>query len=415
MKENRSTVIAIGDDQSHLAALASGLGRKGVMCRPIHYKGDANVVPRCPDVRVILADFCLEADALSSDGSTGFGADFSTIGRLLEDRIRPAGPYRIVLWTRYVREAQALAAFLEGLRTVPRPEVVRALDKAPHLDAGGNVMDEDALMRNWRRWPGDGSVGRARWRWPVLGAISTIRKWTRWSRRYTRVVGGTSVGGWSSDVPAGYGHPQQPDEAQAVGQPAGQSGHRTRGRTVFVEHHPGRVDLRVEEIKGNDQVDDDEGRQSCSGVASTACRDGTTGTCAPPVHPPGTGAPAAQLREVLAEPGRERSASPQWHHRQELHGEADAGVTTVERETCSHLQAQSLGEAPSEQNIRHQIRTPSPCRSPRAPGRDRLLGPQGHQAQAKIHLDIAAGSADESAGSQSDFEHLWKTRYEVTP
>lgn len=147
MKENRSTVIAIGDDQSHLAALASGLGRKGVTCRPICYEGDASVVPRCPDVRVILADFCLGADALSSDGSTGFGADFSTIGHLLEDRIRPAGPYRIVLWTRYVREAQALAAFLEGLRTVPRPEVVRALDKALHLDAGGNVMDEDALMR----------------------------------------------------------------------------------------------------------------------------------------------------------------------------------------------------------------------------------------------------------------------------
>ena len=147
MKENCSRVIAIGDDQSHLTALANGLGRKGVMCRPIHYKGDASVVPRCPDVRVILADSCLGAGARSSDGSTGFGADFSTIGHLLEDRIRPAGPYCIVLWTTYANEAQALAVFLESLRTVPKPVSVRALDKGVHLDAGGNLRDEDALMR----------------------------------------------------------------------------------------------------------------------------------------------------------------------------------------------------------------------------------------------------------------------------
>ena len=147
MKENRSTVIAIGDDQSQIAALAAGLGRKGVTCRPIHYQGDASVVPRCPDVRVILADSYLGATAPSLDGSTGCDADFSTIGDLLEDRIRPVGPYCIVLWTTYSNEAHALEVFLESLRTVPGPVGVRALDKAVYLDAGGNVLDEDALMR----------------------------------------------------------------------------------------------------------------------------------------------------------------------------------------------------------------------------------------------------------------------------
>ena len=147
MKENRSTVIAIGDDQSQIAGLAAGLGRKGVTCRPIHYKGDASVVPQCPDVRVVLADSCLAATSPSLDGSTGFDADFSTIGHLLEDRIRPAGPYGIVLWTTYANKARALEVFLESLLTVPGPVGVRALDKAVYLDAGGNVLDEDALMR----------------------------------------------------------------------------------------------------------------------------------------------------------------------------------------------------------------------------------------------------------------------------
>ena len=122
---------------------------------------------------------------------------------------------------------------------------------------------------------------------------------------------------------------------------------------------------------------------------------------------------ANQIREALA--GPRASATPQRHHRQELRGEANAGGTSVESETCSHLQTQSFGEAPSEENIHHQILMPSPCCSPPAPGRDRLLGLQGHQAQAEIHLDILAGAADESAGSQSDFEHPWETGYEVAP
>ena len=120
MTANAATVIAIDDDQIHLDGLASGLERNGVTCRPIHFTGDATVVPRCPEVRIILADLHLGAGVPSSDHTT----DFSTIGHLLEDRIGPSGPYCIVLWTMYADRAPALAAFLERLRNVPKPVVV---------------------------------------------------------------------------------------------------------------------------------------------------------------------------------------------------------------------------------------------------------------------------------------------------
>ena len=146
MTGNGSTVMAIDDDEIHLSGLTSGLGRNGVTCRAIHFTGAATVVPRCPGVRIILADLHLGAGVLSSDHST----DFSTIGHLLEDRISPSGPYCIILWTMYADQAAALAAFLERLHNVPRPVVVRALDKAVHLDAAGNLRDEGALMRELR-------------------------------------------------------------------------------------------------------------------------------------------------------------------------------------------------------------------------------------------------------------------------
>ena len=143
---NCSTVVAIGDDESHLADLTSGLGRKGVTCRSVLFTGDASVVPGCPDVRIIVADLHPRAGVLSSDGSRDFRTDFGTISHLLEDRIRPVGPYCIVLWTMYANEAQALSSFLDRLRTVPRPVVVRALDMAVHLDASGSVRDKGALI-----------------------------------------------------------------------------------------------------------------------------------------------------------------------------------------------------------------------------------------------------------------------------
>ena len=143
MTESGSTVIAIDDDRIRLSGLADGLGRHGLTCRRIHFTGDSTVVPACPEVRVILVDLHLGAGDLSSDHTK----DFSTIGHLIEDRIRPSGPYCIVLWTRYAKQASALRTFLERLQQVQTPVVVRALDKAVHLDADGSVRDEAALVR----------------------------------------------------------------------------------------------------------------------------------------------------------------------------------------------------------------------------------------------------------------------------
>lgn len=143
MTGSGSTLIAIDGDKSHLAGLTARLGRHGVTCRLIRFAGDATVVPRHPHVRIILADLPLGGSRRSSDHPT----DFCTISHFLEDRICPAGPYCIVLWTMDADQAPALAKFLQRLRAVPKPVFVRVLDKTVHLDAAGDVKDEDALLR----------------------------------------------------------------------------------------------------------------------------------------------------------------------------------------------------------------------------------------------------------------------------
>ena len=142
MTRSGSTLIAIDGDKGHLATLTAALGRKGATCHIVHFTGDATVVPRCPDVRIVLADLPL------GDGFRPSDTDFGTIGHLLEDRICPASPYCVVLWTADANQAPTLATFLERFRRVPRPVSVRALDKTVHLDAAGDVKDEDALLRD---------------------------------------------------------------------------------------------------------------------------------------------------------------------------------------------------------------------------------------------------------------------------
>ena len=52
-----------------------------------------------------------------------------------------------MLWTQYPDQAPELRNFLGRLRDVTKPFDVIPLAKADHLDAGGNVKDEAALMR----------------------------------------------------------------------------------------------------------------------------------------------------------------------------------------------------------------------------------------------------------------------------
>ena len=135
-------VIAIDDEAAHIKGLTRSLNQHGVACLPIHFTGNPEGIRACPDVRIVFADLHLVgADA-------NHRAHFSTIGGLLEDTIKPAGPYIILLWTRYPNQAVALREFLEDrLEGVTTPFDVRPLDKSDHLDAQGDVSDPDALMQ----------------------------------------------------------------------------------------------------------------------------------------------------------------------------------------------------------------------------------------------------------------------------
>lgn len=135
-------VIAIDDQQDHLTGLANGLNRHGVACLQIHFTGDPGGIKPCPHVRIIFADLHL-GTGTPSDHHT----DFSTIGGLLEDSIKPSGPYFIVLWTRYPEQAENLRSFLEDrLHAVTKPFSVLPLAKDDHLDEDGEVRDEKKLI-----------------------------------------------------------------------------------------------------------------------------------------------------------------------------------------------------------------------------------------------------------------------------
>ena len=134
-------VVVIDDELPHLAGLADTLEHNGVACHRIHYTGDPDEVGPCPDVRLVIADLHLGSGVLGTDPTT----DFSVIGALLEDAIRPTGPYSILLWTMYPDFAPELQIFLRRLRGVPRPVEVTALAKVDYLDNEGRVRDEKAL------------------------------------------------------------------------------------------------------------------------------------------------------------------------------------------------------------------------------------------------------------------------------
>ena len=135
-------VVVIDDEQKHLDGLTDGLNRHGTACLPIHFTGETASIPPCPHARVIFADLHL------GSGTRGdHTQDFSTLGGLIEDTIRPFGPYLIVLWTMYPEQSNKLSDFLnDRLQHVPKPFVVQALAKQDHLDPEGGVKSTQALV-----------------------------------------------------------------------------------------------------------------------------------------------------------------------------------------------------------------------------------------------------------------------------
>lgn len=135
-------VVIIDDQLTHLTGLAKSLNRRGVASIHVLFTEDPARIPPCPDVRVIFADLHLGPGSLSTNPMT----DFSTINSLLENEIKPVGPYFILLWTHYPDQAPALRTFLdERLKGVKKPFDVVPLAKADHLE-NGNVKDEDRLL-----------------------------------------------------------------------------------------------------------------------------------------------------------------------------------------------------------------------------------------------------------------------------
>ena len=135
-------IIAIDDEPDHLLGLADCLNRQGISCLRIHFTGDPAGVKVCPDVRIIFADLHLGMGSPSDHKS-----NFSMIGGLLRDTIKPSGPYFIILWTQFSEQAEALRTFLDRLDTdVAKPFGVQSLPKADHLYPDGSVKDEEALI-----------------------------------------------------------------------------------------------------------------------------------------------------------------------------------------------------------------------------------------------------------------------------
>lgn len=163
-------VVAIDDKPEHLEGLTQGLNQNGTACLPIHFTGETAAIPPCPHVRVIFADLHLIV------GTPGDHAkDFSMIGSLLEDTIKPSGPYLIILWTMYPDQADSLHTFLKDrLQSVSKPFAVRALDKNHHLDLQGGVRSSESLVEAICRIVTEQPQIRALLNWEerVLGAAA---------------------------------------------------------------------------------------------------------------------------------------------------------------------------------------------------------------------------------------------------
>ena len=137
---NPVKVIVIDDDPKHLDSLIEGLRGHDADLLRIHFTGERQDVPACPHVRVIFSDLRLLGGAMSDPTE-----DFAVIGSLLEDAIKPADPYLILLWTRYPDHASELRTFLDRLRNVAKPAAVLPLPKTEYLDDSGAIGNRTSL------------------------------------------------------------------------------------------------------------------------------------------------------------------------------------------------------------------------------------------------------------------------------
>ena len=127
----------IDRERDHLDGLSKALERFGDPFLPLHFTGER--APEFPHGRLIFADFL--------DGSPGNHArDFSVIRSLIENQIKPSGPYLLLLLTRYPDQVLPLRKFLDRLKGVTKPVDILPLAKDEYLDEEGHVTDMEALV-----------------------------------------------------------------------------------------------------------------------------------------------------------------------------------------------------------------------------------------------------------------------------
>ncbi|WP_160297872.1 hypothetical protein [Pseudomonas nitroreducens] len=138
-------IIAIDDEDVELNALVNSLNSSGYACLAVKYDAEG-VACNAGDARVIFFDL-----HLNGNSNAPRETHFSVIESVLS-AMRPAGPYVVILWTKYSgadEESPAGPALLEYLNTrlegVSRPYNVLALDKVEYLRSG-RVADVGALI-----------------------------------------------------------------------------------------------------------------------------------------------------------------------------------------------------------------------------------------------------------------------------
>ena len=134
-------IIAIDDNPQDLSGITKGLNQYGVACLPIHFTGEPDDIGSYPHVRVIFADLRLNEGGPGDDHKR----HFSVITSLIEQKIKPSGPYILILWTDYADQLEGLRQFLERLSDVPKPLAIEAIDKSQHLN-NGDLKNPDKLV-----------------------------------------------------------------------------------------------------------------------------------------------------------------------------------------------------------------------------------------------------------------------------
>ena len=193
MKLPAPRVIAIDDDRGDLNESTRALNWYGAACLPVPFRDDAGV-PRCPAVRVIFADL-----HLLPRQPEGPAPQFAVIGNLIENRIQPAGPYLVILWTRHPEEASEFRRFLEKrLEEVAKPVSVVSLNKNKFLEGGqlksvaslANAIDRVVLglpqvsaLLNWEERVLDASAA-------TVGSIQSLANDSRGTRELHEELGG---------------------------------------------------------------------------------------------------------------------------------------------------------------------------------------------------------------------------------